>query len=841
MLKNNKNLIFIFGSLILFILLAVLYANPVLSGKELIQPDIVHYRGGAEEMLNYRAETQKETYWSDAMFGGMPTYQTGAQFRGDLIKKLDDVLNFLPKPLNYFFLLFSGFFFLGMVTLRNWKYALLGATFFGFSTYFYIIIAAGHNGKVHAIAYFAPLLASILLVYIRKKYFWGFVLTALFMGLEITANHPQMTYYLFIGLAFLFLSELIRTIVKTKNYKHFLIATLLIGVASVLGVGMNSQRILANAEYVKETVRGKQILTSENQEAKSGMDKESITAWSYGKLETLNLFIPRLMGGGSQEKGSDEIAQKAQELILQNVRSQNEVDRISQGLSSFTYWGDQPGTSGPAYQGAVVIFLSILGFFFISRRYRWWILGASVLTILLAWGHNFSALTNFFIDYVPFYNKFRAPSSILVVVELLLPLVAIMGVFDFLRSSDYTKEHKQKTLLYVTGGTAFLLLFLILFGKSLLGFYTDAEEQYFPLYLLDYISEARFSMFKTDAIKALIYVLITAGALFFALKEKLSQNVALVLIGIVSLFDLWSVNKKYLNDDNFVKKTLAQNPFLTDNSESLNSLGQNNSYIAGLLQQVPINQTLQNIAEHDKEHYRVFNMLLSPFNETNTSYFVNSIGGYSGAKLRRYDDLINKYFSKDIHPEILNMLNTKYVITADSLGIQTQINPDTNGPAWLVNQIKIANTPNEEIDEIGKINTKEVAVIGKEDENYFKDKKLAADSTARIQLVKYEPNEISYQSKSSTPQLAVISEIYYPYGWKFFIDGKETSYIKANYLLRAVYVPAGEHEIRMEFQPEVLQKGKTASYASLGVFAILAILGYWFYERKRSEIEPDGE
>lgn len=835
---SNRNSIFIGISLVLFILMAVFYANPILTGKELIQPDIVHYRGGAQEMLEYRAKTGNETYWSDAMFGGMPTYQTGAKFSGDIVKKVDDLLMFLPKPANYLFLLFSGFFFLGMVALRNWKYALLGATFFGLSTYFCIIIAAGHNGKVHTIAYFAPLVASILLVYIRRNYFWGFVATTLFMALQIMANHPQMTYYLFIALGFFFLSELLRAILKTKDYKHFFISTAVVGIAMVLGLGMNSQRMLSNAEYVKETVRGKQILKSSGgQKDIQGMDKGSITMWSYGVTETLNLFIPRLMGGASQEEGSDKMTEKLQQLVQENATSQEEVNNMMKGLTgSLTYWGDQPGTSGPAYQGAVVVFLAILGFFFAWPKYRWWILGASVLTIMLAWGSNFMPLTDFFIDYVPVYNKFRAPSSILVVVELLFPFIAIIGLYRFFTDEKLTAEYKQKVLTYTTGSVVGITLILILFGKTILGFHTGLEGQYLPSYLLDYLVGERYSMFRTDAIKAILYVLITAGAMFMVMKQKLNQNIALIIIGVISLFDLWTVNKRYLNNDNFADKMFARNPFITEASESYLAKSNGNSYIEGLLQQAPVNQALESIAKADKSHYRVFNTLLGPFNETNTSYFVSSVGGYSAAKLRRYDDLINKYFNGGGDPNILNMLNTKYVLVADKTGIQPKENPFANGPAWFVSEVKIAGTPNEEIDLISKVDNKKVAVIGKEDEKYLNGKTLQADPAATIAVKTYQPNEIVYQTSSATPQLAVMSEIYYPHGWKFYIDGKETDYIKADYLLRAVHVPAGKHEIRMAFEPEVIQKGKTISLASAGLFILLAALGFWFYQRKEQQI-----
>ncbi|MFB9120778.1 YfhO family protein [Bergeyella porcorum] len=837
MLKQRNTIIAITLCLISFIILAIGYSTPIISGKALIQPDIVHYKGGAKELLDYRANNTDETYWSDAMFGGMPTYQTGAQFRGDLIKQVDNVLNFLPKPANYLFLLFSGFFLLGMVVTRNWKYALLGASFFGLSTYFYIIIAAGHNGKVHTIAYFAPLLAGILLVYIRKKYILGFIVTALFMGLQIAANHPQMTYYLFIALGFLFVSELVRAIQKKVPMKHFLISTGILALAFSIGVGMNAQRLLANSEYVKETVRGKQILNNDRQKANtSGLDRESITMWSYGKLETLNLFIPRLMGGGSQEEGSEEMMADIQQLVQDNVSSQQEMDMISRGFSSLTYWGDQPGTSGPAYQGAVVVFLAILGFFFAGKKYRYWILGASILTILLAWGHHFAPLTNFFIDVVPFYNKFRAPSSILVVVELLFPLIAILGLYRFYNEAKLSSEYKQKVLTYVSGSVLGLVLILLIFGKSLLGFYTDTEKQYLPPYLLDYLVGKRYEMFRTDAIKALVYVLIVAGILWFSLKQKINQNIALLVIGLVSLLDLWSVNKRYLNDGNYADKAFADNPFITETSDFLTDKAAENPYIQGLLSQVNINKTLENISQNDKTHYRIYNQTLGTFNETNTSYFKASIGGYSAAKLRRYDDLINHYFQNMDTvkvPKILNMLNAKYMIFGSSEQPQAVTNPDANGNAWLVSDIHWAANPNEEIDAIDIIDNKKTAVVSTEDKAYFSGKTLAKDSTAYINLVHYQPNAITYKAESKTPQLAVFSEIYYPKGWKVMVDGKEVPYIKANYLLRAVHLPAGSHEVKMLFEPEVLQTGKTISMLVFGLFLLLSLAGIGYEYRQR--------
>ncbi|HPW89535.1 MAG TPA: YfhO family protein [Kaistella chaponensis] len=851
-MSKNKKFIFIIASILAFVILALVYANPVLSGKQLFQHDIVQYKGGAKELLDYRAQNGEETYWSDSMFGGMPTYQMGAQFKGDIIKKIDEILNFLPKPANYIFLLFSGFFLLGMVVVKNWKYALLGATFFGLSTYFYIALAAGHNGKIQTVAYFAPLLAGILLVYIRKKYVVGFIVTALFMGLQVAANHPQMTYYLFIALGFLFLSELARAFQGKTDWKHFGISTGILALAFVLGVGMNSQRIMANSEYITETVRGKQILDNDTHSSeKSGMDNESILMWSYGKMETLNLFIPRLMGGSSNEEGSEKMMENVQEMVKSNVSSQEEMDQISKGFGSLTYWGEQPGTSGPAYQGAIVCFLAILGFFFGWKKYRYWILGASILTIFLAWGSNFMALSDFFIDFVPFYNKFRAPSSILVVVELLFPLIAILGLYRFFNSNEttetsaeniLTEAYKKKILINVSAAVLGITFLLIIFGKSILGFYTASEKTYLPPYLLDFLVDERFKMFRIDAIKAIVYVGIAAAVLFLSLKKKIGQNIAIIILGLVSLFDLWSVNKRYLNNDNFIDKTFTENPFQTENSELLMQKVGDNKNLQSLLANANINKTLETIAEKDKTHYRIYNQVLGTFSETNTSYFKASIGGYHAVKLRRYDDLINEYFGKMDSvkvPRILNMLNTKYMIFGDAEKPEAVTNPQSNGNAWFVSDLKFVKNPNEEIKQIGEVDTKKIAIISQDDQKYFEGKEIAADSTAFLNLTKYQPNELEFKSQSKTPQLAVLSEIYYPKGWKMFIDNKEVPYIKADYLLRAVHVPAGNHTLKMIFAPEVIAKGKLISMICFGLFLLLSlggILWLWKTAKETKEI-----
>ncbi|HEX7870185.1 MAG TPA: YfhO family protein, partial [Chryseobacterium sp.] len=505
---------------------------------------------------------------------------------------------------------------------------------------------------------------------------------------------------------------------------------------------------------------------------------------------------------------------------------------------SLTYWGDQPGTSGPAYQGAIVCFLALLGFFFASKKYRYWILGATILTILLAWGSNFMFLSDLFIDFVPFYSKFRAPSSILVVVELLFPLIAIIGLYRFFKSENLDEDYKKKILTYVGGGTLGLTLILILFGKSILGFATDNEQLYLPPFLLDYLVDERFSMFRTDAIKALLYVGITVAVLFFALKQKLNQNIALLIIGAVSLFDLWTVNKRYLNDDNYVDKIFAENPFQTEGSDYLAEKVGDNANLQSILASIPVNKTLETIAERDKKHYRVYNQVLGTTSETNTSYFKSSIGGYHAVKLRRYDDLLNEYIVQPDSvktPKILNLLNTKYMIFGNPQEPQVVPNPKANGNAWFVSDLKFVNTPNEEIKSIGEIDSKKTAVINASDKSYFSNKPVQADSTATINLTKYEANELEFKSQSKTPQLAVFSEVYYPHGWKIMVDEKEVPYIKADYLLRAVHVPAGNHNIKMVFEPQVIETGKWISLLCFGLFIILSAFGIFWLNKKRKE------
>jgi len=873
-MKKNKNLLYILGSLIFFALVALFYCAPVLSGKAIIQPDIINYRGSAEEMLTYQEQSNDHVYWSNAMFGGMPTYQTGAQYDFDLIKGIDKVIRFLPRPADYIFLLFSGFFILGLTLFKKWKYALTGSIFFAVGAYFFIIIAAGHNAKVHTIAYFAPLVAGVLLLY-RKKYIAGFVLTTLFMGLQLQANHIQMTFYLFLVMLIYAIVQFINDL-KAKELPSFFKASGLVVVACIIALGLNASRLLATYEYSKETTRGKSEMTLLKSNT-DGLDHEYITQWSYGKLETLNLFIPNLMGGSSMSKEEDlknyyQQLQTTAQAVGEDEFNQQVFQALAQQPRS-TYWGEQPGTSGPAYQGAVVVFLFILGLFLVRgkyTKYKWWLLSATILSVLLAWGKNLQWLTDIFVDYFPMYDKFRAVSSILVMAEFTMPLLAIITLYYFIQDED-SEIFKTKTLTTVTGVIVGVLAVLYLGAGSIFSF-QSSNDLYTTTEFLKLIGEAnpnaigfwesmlkqvdealiadRISMFRNDTLLTLIYVLITFG-LLLAYQKKLIKNATIVVlaIGAIALIDGLNVNKRYFNDENFVSKYIVENPFPTELSIGLETEANSNNNVAQIAYKVPINAALNDLAKQDKSQYRVYNTTQSTFNEAGTSFFVNSIGGYHAAKLGKYQDLVDIYFSGDprlkqygINDEsgminVLNMLNTKYIVHGSVQEPKIEMNPTAFGNAWFVADIKAVNSADEEI--LALNNTfLEKQVVLRSDVAQKVPKSIVADSTASIKLTSYTPTKLVYNASSKTDQIAVFSEIYYPHGWKATIDGKEVDILKANYVLRALPITKGNHEIVFSYEPQVISTGKTIMIAS-NILLIAVVFGGLFLGYKKCKNGKD--
>ena len=872
-MKNKKNLLYVLISLLLFVVIAMVYCAPVLSGKSVIQPDIINYKGSAQEMLTYQDKTGENVYWSDAMFGGMPTYQTGAKYSFDIIKTIDGAFRFLPRPADYIFLLFTGFFILGLTLFKKWQYALVGAIFFAFGSYYFELIAAGHNGKLHTIGYFAPLVAGILLLY-RKKYIAGFVLTTLFMGLQLQANHIQMTFYLFLAMLVFAIVQFIDSL-KKKELPDFFKSSALVVVAVIIAAGLNANRLLSTYEYSKETTRGKSEMTLLKKNS-NGLDHDYITQWSYGKLETLNLFIPNLMGGGSQTNPED----------LKNYTSELQNTQYSLGEDEFNqqvfqavasqprsaYWGDQPGTSGPAYQGAVVVFLFIIGMFMVRGKYatyKKWLVGATILSFILAWGKNLPFVTNLFIDYFPMYDKFRAVSSILVIAEFTMPFLAILTLYYFF-NSDESDEFKKKVLYIAGGSTVVILIIFFLFGGMIFPF-TSENEKLMTEQLIGQIQQAnpnaiglweglikrldealildRIAMFKADTLRTLLFVVLTLGLMLAYLFKLIKKPIIVILaIGALAFIDGFTVNKRYLNEDNFVSKYIVDNPFPTEMSPRLQTEAQNNNNVAQIAYKVPLNNLLSNISKQDKSHFRVYNTVLSTFNEAGTSYFVPSIGGYHAAKLGKYQDVVDIYFSQDpqlkkygIKDEtglinVLNMMNTKYIIHGSPTEPQVQENPTALGSAWLASNIKWTENAN---DEILAINSTPVdhTVILRKDLVENKNLNVSADANAKIELVDYSPMKMTYKSSSNTDQIAVFSEVYYPHGWTATIDGKEVPIEKANYVLRAVPVQKGNHTIVMEFKPQVISTGNMIVIVSNILLLIVVAGGIYLGYKKCSTKE----
>uniref|UniRef100_UPI0039A60810 YfhO family protein n=1 Tax=Ornithobacterium rhinotracheale TaxID=28251 RepID=UPI0039A60810 len=859
-MKLSKNLIFGLISILVIALVALAYNMPVLSGNQaLLQPDIVNYKGSAQSMHQYQAATGEKVYWSDAMFGGMPTYQTGASYPYNMVKKIDQALRFLPRPADYMFLLLAGFFMLGLVLFRNWKYALMGAFLFGLGTYFVIIIEAGHNSKAHAIAYFAPLAAGIILLF-KRKYILGLLLTTLFMALELNANHPQMTYYFGFVMGLFIIFEAVEAF-KQKEIKAFGTSLGLSAVALLLALGLNSSNYLATYEYSKLSTRGKNSVTllQNEQSNHTGLDKDYITAWSYGKLETLNLFIPNFMGGGSTEPETykknlqKSVQQAASELAAQYAAQNPQVsyeqiypqalDAMSQNISAIpTYWGAQPFTSGPAYQGAVVVFLFILGLFMVKGRYKWWLLSATLLSFVLAWGKNLMPLTEFFIDYIPFYDKFRAVSSILVIAEFTMPLLAALAVYRYFKDETLSPVAKKKIIYYTGGGVLAFLAIIYAVGSSIFPFAAEIDAQ-LPQAMAAGIKADRIAMFKADTLRTFIFVSLTLALLILHQSRVFKQKeIVIAGIALLSLIDLWGIDKRYLNDENFIPAQWVENPFPTQMSERMMQAAQHNPTIMQIAYKIPMNSALKQIKEKDKGHYRVFNRAVSTFNDASTSYFLNAIGGYHGAKLQNYQNIIDLYFATDSVQKkqlglsahslenILNMLNTRYIIAGNPQEPQVVENPNAAGNAWFVQQVIKVKDDNEAILKIGQIEPKKQAVI-----NHSKAGQTAYNTAnAKIALSQYLPYEIRYTSQNENNGFAVFSEVFYNKGWRARIDGQEAPIVQTNYFLRGLEIPKGKHEIVFTFEPKSIRLGTAITLASNVIFILLALGSSLYLYKKRT-------
>ncbi|MGM5471188.1 YfhO family protein [Flavobacteriaceae bacterium LMO-SS05] len=787
-----------------FIIVSLAYFNPVLKGKSIFQSDIMHYIGMSKQQSDFRAQTGEESYWTNSAFGGMPTYQLGAKYPNNYIKKLDSTLRFLPRPADYLFLYFIGFYILLLVLKVDYKLAALGALAFGFSTYLIIILGVGHNSKAHAIAYM-PLVLSGILLTLRQKYVFGFLLTAVAMALEISTNHFQMTYYLMLLVLVLGVVFLIDAYKKKGLYSYFKSIGILC-VAVILSIGLNATNILATQDYVKHSTRGTSEITihpdGSPKTLSTGLDKDYITEYSYGMLETFNLFIPRFLGGGSYEDVGKESASYDYFLGL----GASPVQALGQTKQIPTYWGEQPIVEAPAYIGAVVLFLFVLALFLVKGRLKWWLTGAVILSLLLSYGKNLAFLTDFFIDYVPLYNKFRAVSSIQVILELCIPVLAILGLQRFFNSEeqDEVKLKSLKKATLVAGGLALLFL---LFKNSLFDFVGANDGYYRQNYGQDFINavvEDRKAIFGQDTLRTLILVVLSAGTLFMFLKKKLSQNLVVVVVSVLILFDLVGVDRRYVNNDNFVSSIKVNKPYQA-NTADLEIL-------------------------KDPSYFRVFDISSEGSRApAKAAYFHNSLNGYHAAKLERFNELYDFYISKN-NINVLNMFNTKYIIADDDKGnVFPYLNTDANGNAWFVTELEHVENANKEILAIDSLETKIKAVTTS---GVLVNKTFEVDSTASIQLTEYKPNYLKYESTNSKDGFAVFSEMYYEAGWISSIDGKATPHYKVNYALRGMEIPKGNHTIEFKFEPQVIKTGSRIALASSILLGLL-ILGGLFYEFKK--------
>lgn len=787
--------------LFVFLVTVVIYFSPVLEGKRLNQSDISQWKGMSKEITDYRQKTGEEALWTNSMFGGMPAYQISVQYKGNLIRYIDDIFKLgLPHPANLVFIYLLGFFILLMVLRVNPWLALAGSVAFAFSSYFFIILEAGHNSKAHAIGYMAPVLAGILLTY-RGKHIAGALLTALFLALELRANHLQITYYLMLVVVLLGITRLVVAI-QEKTVPEFLKATGLLVAAALLALSTNVTNLWATWEYGKETIRGKSELSHSPENRTTGLDKDYATQWSYGKGETFSLMVPNVKGGATGMLGNNEKAMQQVDPTYANM-----IARQNQ------YWGDQPFTSGPVYVGAAMVFLFILGMFVLKGWIRWWLFSATVMAILLSWGKNFMPLTDFFLHYIPGYNKFRAVSTILVIAELTIPLLAILTLKEIFEKPGLLKKHMRAFYLSL-GITAGLAALFYLIPQVFFDFFSQMEqsalnEQRQSLdaaqltQFNDFVENfkmARVSILKADALRSLFFILSIGAVLFLYSREKLSKSLFIVLVIVITALDLIPVAHRYLNNEDFARKQMVNNPFPATAADKI------------ILKDVDPN-------------FRVFNSMVSTFQDASTSYYHKSIGGYHGAKLRRYQELIENQMMNG-NEAVFNMLNTKYFIVSNEQGQPVvQINMEALGNAWFVSDFRIVKNADEEMNALSQFSPERTAIIDQRYKPILGNFSAKRDTTANIELTEYAPNQLVYHSKSTLPQMAVFSEIYYDKGWDAYIDEKPAPYFRANYVLRAMIIPEGEHTITFKFEPSVYFIGEKISFAGSLLLLLLGV-GY---------------
>lgn len=797
-------------AVVIFMVVAFAYFYPVLEGKVLKANDSTVSKINSKEIQDYRAKTGKEPLWTNSVFSGMPAYLISTLYPGNLSKYLDSKLRIFKMPVSVLFLTMAGFYFLLLVFGVNPRLAITGALAYGLSSFFFQILSAGHNTQAIALAYMPAMIGGIIYAY-RRDAIKGALLTAVFLALEIQANHVQITYYAMLCLLVFGIVEFIYSY-KNKSVVKFLKTTAILIVPFVIALGINFASLYTTWEYGKYSIRGKSdLVLNDNSNRTSGLDKDYIVRWSYGVDETFNLLIPDYKGGAS--KPFDRTSE-----TVKVLRQNNQAEAANQVGK---YWGTQPGTDGPHYVGAIVIFLFVLGLFLVKGAEKWWLLIATALSFMLAWGQNFMLFSDLFINYFPGYNKFRAVTMILVIAELCIPLLGILALQDIINGSATKKDILKgfKIAAGITGG--FLLLVLIIPGIA--GSFLASYENSYPDWLRNALMSDRKNLLRADAFRSLLFVLLSAGVIFGFIYEKLKANYVILILGLLIVFDQWTVDRRYLNADKFERPAVIQKSFAPTQAD---------------------NAVLQ-----DKSYYRIYNRNGITFSDNSpTSYFHKSIGGYHGVKLKRYQEFIDTTLSKNLenvdqdltaisakaqsieefqsvfkNASGLNMLNAKYMIyNPDAPPI---LNPYALGNAWFAEKPVFVENANQELSATKMFDPSREVLI----DNLFKDQITKSLypvlENEKIELTSYQPDALVYKYSAKEEKLVVFSEIYYPAGWKSYIDGKESKYFRTDFLLRGMVVPAGDHEIRFEFKPASYYTGNKISLAS-SLILILLIAGY---------------
>lgn len=776
---------------------SLIYNSPVLTGKGLKMEDMTQVAGMSKELKDFKEKDGVYPLWTNALFGGMPAYQIAIDVPNMWVAKLGGVVyKWLPNPANLMLLYFLGFYALMVILRFNTWQALFGALAFGLSSYNLIIIDAGHITKAIAIGFMPPVLGGLILLY-REKWLAGFALLSLMLALQLYAYHYQITYYLGMLIGIYVVVKGIEAVQK-KTYLSFIKASGLAVVALVIAIGANYTSFSITREYTKETMRGgSELRQLEDPNASTGLDKEYALKWSNGVAETFTLLIPNFYGGASvSDIGTGS---KTYEVLTQGGVARNQAAAFV--TQAPTYFGDQPGTAGPTYFGALICFLFVLALFVVKGPAKWWLATAAILSIVLSWGRNFELVTDLFFNYVPFYNNFRAVAMSLVVASLAFPLLAVI-LLRRLEEKQIDKALLKKGLTYASalvGG--FCLLFVVAPGMFFdFNSPSDANFGNFPG-LVDALIEDRTAMLRKDALKSLILVLIGAASIWYFIQEKLSLQRMVILFLVANTIDLWVTDKRYLNEDDFVNQRQIEQPFEASAAD------------LRILQDTTL-------------HYRVFDLgNRNPFNENRAGYFHKSVGGYHAAKLGRYEDVKVRWLEGQINMNVLNAFNTRwFIVNQEGQGLLPQFNADAYGNAWLVNNVLMVPDAKAEIDTLGGTNLRETVIVDERYADIVKGKSFTYDSTASITLSAYHPDVMTYSFNAATEQLAVFSEVYYEKGWNAYLNDEKVPHFRVNYLFRGMVVPAGNHTITFKFEPATYYTGEKISLAA-SIILLLVSLG----------------